>query len=38
MIAHRIEWLTEKDKIIASADPIEIPAVAAFSLALILLS
>lgn len=35
MIAHRIEWLTENDKIIANADPIEIPAVAAFSLALI---
>ena len=38
MIAHRMEWLTENDKIIANADPIEIPAVAAFSLALISLS
>src|SRR5215831_13487923 len=35
IIAHRIEWLTEKDKIIANADPIEIPAVAAFPFALI---
>lgn len=32
MIAHRIEWLTENDKIIANADPIETPAVAAFLL------
>jgi hypothetical protein len=30
-----MEWLIENDKIIASADPIEIPAVVAFACALI---
>ena len=38
MMDHRMEWLTLNERIMASADPMEMPAVVALSIVLIVAS